>query len=89
MKFSRGRAVEGDLDTPPFLCSLASAIQKKMGGCKTCTSQHGTMKFCMLIDLQKTNNFNLTVFVKNHKYRCEGWLKVEIHNKFCLNHCFI
>jgi len=27
------------------------------GECKTCTSQCGTMKFCMLTDLQWINNF--------------------------------
>jgi hypothetical protein len=27
------------------------------GGCKTCNSQRGTMKLCILIDLQRMNNF--------------------------------
>jgi hypothetical protein len=36
------------------------------------------MEFCMLIPLQRMNNFNKTIFVKNQKYEHEGQLKVNI-----------
>jgi hypothetical protein len=53
------------------------------GGCKTCTSQRGTMKFCILIDLRRMNNFYKTIFVKNKKYEHGGRLNVKIHSLFC------
>jgi hypothetical protein len=51
------------------------------GGCKTCTSQRGTIKFCILIDLQRMNNE--TSFVQNKKCEHGGRLNVKIHSLFC------
>jgi hypothetical protein len=54
------------------------------GGCKTCTNQRGTMKFCILIDLQRMNNFLIRPFLsKTKKYEHGGRLNVKIHSLFC------
>jgi hypothetical protein len=34
-----------------------SGISRSCGGCKACTSQHGTTKFVILIDLQTLNKY--------------------------------
>jgi hypothetical protein len=41
------------------------------------------MKSCMLINLQRMDDFNNTDFVKNQNYECGGLLKVKIHVLFC------
>jgi hypothetical protein len=51
-------------------------------GCKTCTRQCGTMRFCMILDFQRMNNFNKIIFVRNKKYEHGGRLKVKIHILF-------
>jgi hypothetical protein len=38
------------------------------GGCKTCTSQCGTTKFCMLTDLQRWTCVTKSTFVKKWEY---------------------
>jgi hypothetical protein len=62
MKFSREFMQLKVTSTPYFLIPYLQPLQNGgrsnfWGGCKTCTSQRGTMKFCILIDLQRLNNF--------------------------------
>jgi hypothetical protein len=54
-----GHAIEGDLDfiiSNPKLRPFQNGGRSNFRGeCKTCTSQRGTMKCCMPIDVQRTN----------------------------------
>jgi hypothetical protein len=63
MKFSRGHAIEDDLEIIIFNAAAAT-IKKwqplKLLRCKTCTTQHRTMKFYILIDVQRMSNFSKT-----------------------------
>jgi hypothetical protein len=43
------------------------------------TSQCGTMKFCIWIDLKKMNKFKKTTFAKNQKYEHRVQLKFKIN----------
>jgi hypothetical protein len=74
--------------TPYFLIPYLQAFQNGgrlnfWGGCKTCTSQRGTIKCCVLIDFQGWTSFNETIFVKNKKYEHGGRFNVKIHSLFC------
>jgi hypothetical protein len=62
IKFSREVMPLKVTSTPYFLIPYLQPLQNGgrshfWGGCKTCTSQHGAMQFCILIDLQRMNNF--------------------------------
>jgi hypothetical protein len=62
MKFSREVMPLKVTSTPYFLIPYLQPFQNGArsnfwGGYKTCTSQRGTMTFCILIDLQRVNNF--------------------------------
>jgi hypothetical protein len=50
---------------------------------KTCTSQRVTIKFCMLIDVQKINDFSeKNAKKKTKKKECGGRTEFKIHNLF-------
>jgi hypothetical protein len=62
MKFSRKVMSLKVTPTPYLLIPYLQAFQNGgrsnfWGGCKTCTSQRGNIKFCILINLQRMNNF--------------------------------
>jgi hypothetical protein len=41
-----------------------------------------TICTCERIDLQRMNNFIMTIFVKNQKYKCGGEFKLKVHVLF-------
>jgi hypothetical protein len=54
------------------------------GGCKTCSNQCGTMKFCVVIELQSMTNFWWGHFCEKPKIRT--WRAV---GKFSFTFCFM
>jgi hypothetical protein len=81
-----GHATEGDLDamlfnSPSFNLSKMADVQTSEVNAKLTPLRLGSIQFCMMIDLQKMNNFNITIFVRK-KYERGRRFKFTIY-KLC------
>jgi hypothetical protein len=74
VKFSRKVMSLKVTSKPYFLIPYLQPLQNGgrsnfWGGCRTCTSQRGTMKFCILTNLQRMNNFQWDHFSQKQNIR--------------------
>jgi hypothetical protein len=87
MKFGRVVSLNKALK-PYFLISYLQSFQNRgrsnfRAECKTCISQCGTMKFCVVIYLQRISNFKQDLFCEKQKNtNVVVGLKVKLHTFF-------